>query len=61
MELKSVIPQKAHLGPLLNVHTKFQLPSSIWRENRRGTAPFQGQKWGKSSYLPSPFLIYLRG
>ena len=25
------------LRPLLNVHTKFQLPSSIWREVMRGT------------------------
>ena len=31
-------PPKAHLGLLLNVHTKFQLPSPIWREDRRGTA-----------------------
>ena len=27
--LKSRDPQKPHLGPLLNVHTKFQLLSSI--------------------------------
>ena len=30
-------PSKAHLEPLLNVITKFQLPSSIWRGDRGGT------------------------
>ena len=33
-------PQKAHLRHLLNVHTQFQLPNSISRENRGGTTPF---------------------
>ena len=30
-------PRKAHLGSLLNPHTKFQLPSSIWSGNMWGT------------------------
>ena len=45
-ELKSRNPRKTHLGPLLNAHTKFQLPSSIWRGDSGGTAFFQGQKGG---------------
>ena len=44
-------PTKAHLGPVLNVHTKFQLPTSIWRGDRGGAALFHGQKGGKSPYL----------
>ena len=35
--VKSRKPQKAHIRPLLNVHTKFQPPSPIWREDRGGT------------------------
>ena len=61
MRLKSLDPQKAHLGPILNVHTKFQLPSSIWRVDIKGTALFQSQKEGKSSYLSPPHLIDLGG
>ena len=53
MRLKSRNHPKAHLGPLLNVHTKFKPPSSIWRENRVGTALFQGQDGAKSPYHPS--------
>ena len=34
------------------VHTKFKLPSSIWRGDRRGTELFQGQEEGKFSYIP---------
>ena len=36
--------QKKHLGLLMNVHSKFQLSSSIWRGNRGETDLFQGQK-----------------
>ena len=35
--LKSQNPKKAHLRLLLNVHTKFQLPTSIRRGVMRGT------------------------
>ena len=35
--VKSRDPQKAHLGRLLNIHNKFQLPSLIWRGVMRGT------------------------
>ena len=31
MGLKSQDRQKAHLGPLLNIHTQFHFPSSIWK------------------------------
>ena len=31
VELKHRDSQKAHLRPLLNAHTYFQLPCSIWR------------------------------
>ena len=44
MELKSRDRQKAHLGLLLNVYTKFQLPSPIWGRDREGTNFFQAQK-----------------
>ena len=37
MGLKSRDFQKAQLGPLLNVHTKFQLPSLIWNKVMSGT------------------------
>ena len=37
MGLKSRDAQKAYLGSLLNAHTKFQLPSSIWRGVMLGT------------------------
>ena len=46
-------PQQAHLGPLLNIYTELQLPSSIWRGDRQETALFQDKKGGKSSHLPS--------
>ena len=59
MGLKNRDLQKAHLGPLLNVLTKFQLPSSIWKGNMGGTALFQGQKEGK--FLISRLLIDLGG
>ena len=59
MELKTRTRQKARLGLVINVHTKFQLPISIWRKISGGTELFQGQKGGK---LPtSLFLIDLRG
>ena len=57
MGLKSRDLQKAHLGPVLNVRTKFQLSSSIWREAKGGTAPFQGQK--REEILISSRLINL--
>ena len=50
VRLKSQDPQKAHLEPLLNTYTKFQLPSSIWRRDRERIALFQGQNRG---YPPS--------
>ena len=40
MKLKSGDCQKAHLRLLLNVNTKFQLPNSICRRDRGGTALF---------------------
>ena len=43
MRLKSGDLRNAHLGPLLNVRTKFQLPISIWRGDEGGTAVFQDQ------------------
>ena len=46
--MKGRDPQKTHLRLLLNVHTEFQLSSSIWRRDRGGTALFQGQKGAKS-------------
>ena len=52
-------PQKAHLGSLLNVLIKFQLPNSIWREDRAVTALFQGQK-GRNPRI-SPLLSNLGG
>ena len=55
MELKSREPQNAHLGPLLNVHTRFQLPNSVWK----GTVIFQCQKGGE--ILISPLLFDLGG
>ena len=45
--------QQSHIESLLNAHTKFQLPSSIWKRDRVGTVLFQGQKGGKSPYLLS--------
>ena len=54
MRLKSRDLLKAHLGPLLNVHTKFQLPSSICKGDR-GIALFHDQKRGEISI--SPLLI----
>ena len=43
-------PKKAHLWPSPSLHTKFKLPSSIWRRDRGGIDLFQGQKGEKSSY-----------
>ena len=48
MRLKSRNPQKEHSWPLVILHIKFQLTSSIWREGERGTVLFQAI---------SPFLI----
>ena len=45
--------QKIRKIPLLNVHTKLKPLSSIWREDKGGTALFQGLKGEKSPYLPS--------
>ena len=53
MELKCRDPQQAHIGPLLNVHTLFQLLSSIWRGNRGRTVLFQDLKRKKFQYFPS--------
>ena len=46
-------PQKAHLTLLLNIHTKFQLPNSIWRGQwkwKNTIKPlllgWEGLKWG---------------
>ena len=58
MKLKSRNTQKTHLGPLLYLHTKFQLPSPIWRGDKKGATLFQGQKEGEM--LISPLLIDLR-
>ena len=42
------------VGTLLNVHTKPQLPSLIWKgRDREGRALFQGQEVEKPPYLPS--------
>ena len=38
-------PEEAHLAHLLKVHTKFQFLSSIWKEDKGGTALLWGQKW----------------
>ena len=35
MVLKGQSPQQAHLGPLLDIHTKFQLFNSTWRRDMR--------------------------
>ena len=37
MKLKSQNSQKVHLKPIINLHTKFQLPISIWRTVMRGS------------------------
>ena len=58
MGQKSRDSQKAHLGPLLNVRNKFQLPSSIWTEDREEIAFFQIQK--RETPI-SPLLIDLKG
>ena len=42
----------AHLYLLLNLHTKFQLPNSIWREKGEEHAPFKVKMGGNPSYLP---------
>ena len=44
MNLKIQSPRKAYAGHLLNSHTKFQLPGSIWRGGRSGISGFSGQK-----------------
>ena len=36
MRMKSPVNQKVYLEPPLNIHTKFQLSSSIWKEHMRG-------------------------
>ena len=46
--MKNLKIQNVHLWPLINLHTKFQLPSSIWRENRGGMAIF----WSKQKETP---------
>ena len=51
MGLKSRDPQKVHLGHLLNVHTCFQLPSSIWRAVIRGTNSKNKKKRPKNHFL----------
>ena len=47
-------PPKIRLGSLLNVHTKFHFPSSIWWRDRGGIALYQGQK--REETLISLFL-----
>ena len=59
MELKTQKPQKAHLGLLMNVHTKFQLLSSIWSGNREGIALFQGQTGEPPPHI-TPFNLLER-
>ena len=44
-------PPKVHLKFLLHVHTKFQLSSSIWWGDRRGTALFHDQIGEKPSRI----------
>ena len=56
MRVKSRDFQKAHLGPLLNVHIIFQLPSPVWRGDRGETALFEVKK----DEIPiSPLLLDL--
>ena len=57
MGLKSRTPQMVRPRSLLNVLSKFQLPTSIWRGDRRGTSLFQGLKEGKS-HIPLPNWLY---
>ena len=57
MEMRCRGLQKIYLGPLLNAHAQFQLPSLIWRGDRGGIVFFQGQK--RREIPISPFLIIL--
>ena len=44
--------KNAYLGPLLNVHIKFQLLGPIWWGDNGGTALFQRVKKEKNLYIP---------
>ena len=50
MELKSRDSQKAHLGPLLNVHTNFEVSSSIQKRIMPGNK-FEGWKKSKKTHF----------
>ena len=52
--LKILDPQKVYLGLLKNGYTKFQLHSSIWRGDRKGTGLLHGQKAEKPPHFPIP-------
>ena len=43
VRLKSKDSQKVHLGNLLNAHTSFQVPRSIWSGVMRGTSSKNGK------------------
>ena len=55
MRLKIYNPSKGtYLWPLLRLHTKFQLPSSIWEGgDSEETALFQSQKDKNTNIFPS--------
>ena len=59
MDRKNRNSQKAHLWFLPNIHTKFQLSSSIWREDIGGPGHFSRSK--REENLISPLLIDLGG
>ena len=44
LKLKSENFQKAHLQLLLHLHIKFQILSSIWKDDRRKIVLFRGKK-----------------
>ena len=51
-------PKRTHMWPLPNLHTKFQLPCSIWYEKiEKKTTVFQAKKEGT---LTSPLLNDLK-
>ena len=60
--LESRISPTAHLHSLLSLYNNFQIPSSIWRGNRRRESCFQVQKEGKfpiPSFPNSPQRLIL--
>ena len=58
IKLESQNFQKAHIGPLSNLYTKFQLLSSIWSGDRGKTSLIRGQK-GRNPLCPPPLPINL--